>query len=238
MRRWVGVFIVGVIVGGLSGMALYHSYLEKEMSETIAPQESADELQETVKTVLEKNEKLSRENLDLKTRLSSLTLITPAPKENIVVETIPNRLYFDKVHSVFTWARRTIYVIMYSMAQYLEYPLGHEARLLSALIDARKRGVEVRVLLESGVNDDLAHQNRQTGDYLSKFGITVKFDSRGITTHDKLIIVDSKIVVVGSTNWTYHAIDENNEASVVIYSESVGLKFQKYFLELWRKYMV
>jgi phosphatidylserine/phosphatidylglycerophosphate/cardiolipin synthase-like enzyme len=238
MRRWVGVFIVGLIVGGLSGMALYHSYSEKKVSETIAPQQRVDELQETVKTVLEKNKKLSQENLDLKTRLLTLTLITPAPTEDIIVETIPNRLYFDKVHSVFTEARKTIYIIMFSMAHYPEYPLAHEARLLSALIDARKRGVEVRILLESGGNGDLAYQNKQTGDYLSKFDITVKYDSREITTHDKLIIVDSRIVVVGSTNWTYSAIDENNEASVVIYSESVGLKFQKYFLELWRKYLV
>ncbi|MFQ5891636.1 MAG: phospholipase D-like domain-containing protein, partial [Candidatus Methanofastidiosia archaeon] len=133
----------------------------------------------------------------------------------------------------------SIYILMYSMKYYPEYPNDHNSKLLKALIDASKRGVDVMVILEiSDFNNNLNQENTETAKYLKRNGVKVKFDSKYIQTHSKVLIVDKRIVVVGSTNWSYYAIDKNTEASVMIYSEEIGEEFAKYFLELWRKYLI
>jgi phosphatidylserine/phosphatidylglycerophosphate/cardiolipin synthase-like enzyme len=234
MKRVVIFFIAGLIAGGIMGGFLSH-YLADTRAD--AENGGADCVQafERLEWLTEENERFEKENLDLETELSALRLATPPPQEETRVEAIPNRVYFDKVHSIISGARHTVFVIMYSMDYYPDYPYGHQSRLLSDLIAAKKRGVDVRVLLEiSDWNENLTDQNRTTADYLKKNGVEVRFDTLDTTTHSKLLVVDSRIVVVGSVNWTYSAIDENNEASVVVYSNAIAIRFGKYFQELWQ----
>ena len=54
-----------------------------------------------------------------------------------------------------------------------------------------------------------------------------------ITTHAKLMIIDSGIVVVGSHNWTYSALAENNETSIVINSSDINSDETVYFQGIW-----
>ena len=61
----------------------------------------------------------------------------------------------------------------------------------------------------------------------------IKLDNPNTTTHTKLIIVDGKIVLVGSTNWSHTAINKNHEANVLIYSEEVAQEFERYFSKIW-----
>ncbi|MFC1643917.1 phospholipase D-like domain-containing protein [Candidatus Omnitrophota bacterium] len=49
--------------------------------------------------------------------------------------------------------------------------------------------------------------------------------SRKYTTHDKLIIVDSRYVVVGSHNWSIKALKQNNEASSIIDSPQLAREY-------------
>jgi len=41
--------------------------------------------------------------------------------------------------------------------------------------------------------------------------------------------------IVGSTNWTYYALEENNETSVVIKSDEINMAYRKYFLKIKKK---
>jgi phosphatidylserine/phosphatidylglycerophosphate/cardiolipin synthase-like enzyme len=50
--------------------------------------------------------------------------------------------------------------------------------------------------------------------------------------HCKLIIIDGKTVIVGSTNWSYYAIDKNREASVVIRDERIARIFEEYLFSI------
>jgi len=63
-------------------------------------------------------------------------------------------------------------------------------------------------------------------------------DKEDITTHKKLLIIDCRYTVVGSTNWSLAAIDSNNEASVFIDSQDIANQFTLYFLKLWSQYVV
>ena len=144
------------------------------------------------------------------------------------VQPIPNRLYYPAVHELLTQAEKSIHIVMFEMFYYRKYPESLENQLVHDLIDAHKRGVNVEVILERGTFGGITRRNRKEGGFmLSKAGVKVYFESRSKTTHNKLIIVDERYTVIGSTNWSYHGLEKNNEASVLI--DSIPLA--KFFLE-------
>jgi phosphatidylserine/phosphatidylglycerophosphate/cardiolipin synthase-like enzyme len=59
--------------------------------------------------------------------------------------------------------------------------------------------------------------------------VDVIFDSPEKTTHAKLMIVDAQMTLLGSTNWTYYALTNNHEASLLIRSKEVAKELTDYF---------
>ncbi len=43
------------------------------------------------------------------------------------------------------------------------------------------------------------------------------------------MVVDGKLILLGSTNWTYYALTNNHEASVLIQSKELGKALVDYF---------
>jgi len=43
------------------------------------------------------------------------------------------------------------------------------------------------------------------------------------------MVVDGHLILLGSTNWTYHALTTNNETSILIRSKEVAKAFTDYF---------
>jgi len=157
---------------------------------------------------------------------SSLQIVLAFPAKH--VEPIPNRLYYPAVHKLLSEAKESIHIVMFEMFYYPKYPDSLENRLVRDLIDAHKRGVNVEVILEQGTVEKVTIRNQKEGGFmLSKAGVDVFFDSLPQTTHNKLIIVDDRYTVIGSTNWSYHGLEKNNEASVLI--DSIPLA--RFFLE-------
>ena len=156
----------------------------------------------------------------------SLQVVFALPAKD--VKPIPNRLYYPAVHELLTQAEKAIHVVMFEMFYYPKYPESLENQLVQDLIDAHKRGVNVEVILEQGTFGRITRRNRREGGFmLSQAGVKVYFDSRSKTTHNKLIIVDERYTIIGSTNWSYHGLEKNNEASVLIDSAPLA----KFFLE-------
>jgi len=97
--------------------------------------------------------------------------------------------------------------------------------LADALIDARQRGVSVKVVLEPSV-----YQNSAISDYLLNGGVEVNWASKKFhNTHSKFAVFDDSIVLVGSTNWSENAMEYNREASVIIYSKEISERFERIF---------
>lgn len=95
---------------------------------------------------------------------------------------------------------------------------------------AAARGVKIRVLLDDDV-DSSADRVRDLK--AASTNIDAKVDDWSGTTHVKLIIVDDKDVLVGSTNLSKAALYHNNEANLWI-SEPVAVQaFSSYFDELF-----
>jgi len=103
--------------------------------------------------------------------------------------------------------------------------------VVEALERAKYRGVIVRVIMEKRV---MSYQNTQMYDELEAKGFAVKFASTIFDlTHSKFIIIDEKIVLVGSHNLSFSALYENREASVIIFDEKIAEKFRDIFEQDW-----
>jgi phosphatidylserine/phosphatidylglycerophosphate/cardiolipin synthase-like enzyme len=86
------------------------------------------------------------------------------------------------------------------------------------------------VILEVREGEDrTTKRNRQTGKILSDGGVKVIYDSLSKTNHAKWMVVDGESTLLGSTNWTYYALTNNHEVSVLIQSKEVAKELIDYF---------
>ena len=82
----------------------------------------------------------------------------------------------------------------------------------SALADAGRRGVAVRV-----VADDKANSDRYTAvTYLANQGVPVRLNDRYAIMHNKFMVIDGKNVETGSFNYTASAASRNAENALLI----------------------
>jgi len=146
------------------------------------------------------------------------------------VQLVTDAQYFQVAKKMIREAKSSIQVMMFEMGYYDRYPNTPSNLLVKELIDAKKRGVKVEVILEVREGRDrTTERNRNTGKILSSGGVEVIYDPLFKTTHAKLMVVDGQLALVGSTNWTYYALTNNNEVSVLIRSKEVAKVLVDYF---------
>jgi phosphatidylserine/phosphatidylglycerophosphate/cardiolipin synthase-like enzyme len=146
------------------------------------------------------------------------------------VQLVTDTLYFQTAQKMIREAKTTIHVMMFEMGYYDDHPNTLSNLLIKELIDARKRGIRVEVILDVREGEDRAtKRNRRTGKILSGGGVEVIYDSLSKTTHAKLMIVDGKFTLVGSTNWTHYALTNNHEVAVLVKSREVAKEMIDYF---------
>ncbi|MCX8118392.1 MAG: phospholipase D-like domain-containing protein [Desulfobacterota bacterium] len=176
-----------------------------------------------------------------KSRLALLTLwlIAPffaspvlgLPAEDVQVVT--DAQYFEVARKMIREARSSLLVMMFEMGYYEKYPQTPSNLLIKELIEAKKRGVRVEVVLEAREGDDrTTKRNRQTGKILSEGGVEVTYDPLFKTMHAKALVADGEWALVGSTNWVFSSLTSNNEVSVLIKSKEVARALTDYFHQL------
>jgi phosphatidylserine/phosphatidylglycerophosphate/cardiolipin synthase-like enzyme len=98
------------------------------------------------------------------------------------------------------------------------------------LLQAAKRGVEVRVVVPVGNPGD----DKGWATFLSQNGIDVRvLDSPYI--HAKLFVADGSTVLVGSTNTSNQAIEENRELSIMVKDAVVTKRILETFEKDWKR---
>ena len=132
-------------------------------------------------------------------------------------------------------AERSIHVTMYRMSYYSGYSDSLANELIHALIDAAHRGLDVKVLLDDcAYYEDSAEANLTSAILLHQRGVEVRLDDPGLTTHAKLVVIDGKTVLLGSTNWNYYSLEKNCETNIVFAGlPEVAAPFEAYFHALW-----
>jgi len=146
----------------------------------------------------------------------------PDAGDGLLVIPIENRGYAPMLKNLIDNATSTIYVAMNELSIY-----SPVKTLLDALISAHGRGVTVHVIYEGSYSS-----NSEAANYLKNAGIAVENDS-WVFLHAKLVVIDGKIVYVGSHNWSPYALKYNNEYGIIIFNSTMGKFFDEYFMSLW-----
>ncbi len=153
-------------------------------------------------------------------------------QDDSTIEVINNGNYSPRVLDLIKNSQICTYIVMYAMKYYTMDDSSGVNELLMALVDAKKRGIEIKIILDNTTAVDYP----ETTNYLKSNLISYKVHPGTITTHAKLLIIDNSITVIGSHNWTESAFNSNNETSVVIYLKTVAEKEKDYFFDLYNKY--
>lgn len=102
-------------------------------------------------------------------------------------------------------------------------------QVLAHLQKAAGRGVRVSAVLERGPEgDNVSPENRVTAEKMGRSGISVCFDAPDRTTHAKLVVIDRRVLFVGSHNLTQSALKYNHEVSVRIDSPALAEEALRY----------
>lgn len=102
-------------------------------------------------------------------------------------------------------------------------------RIADALIDAHKRGIRVRLVIE----DDYA--GNADIQRLKSAGIPIVHDDRSGLMHNKFLVVDSFAVWTGSFNATDNGAVRNNNNAVIVRSPEVAENFEAEFEEMFAR---
>jgi len=102
------------------------------------------------------------------------------------------------------------------------------APIAKAVVDAHKRGVKVKVILDKSQRTE----KYSSADFLLHAGINVSIDDKHRIAHNKIMIVDSNIVITGSFNFTKAAEESNAENLLIIRDADLSAKY----IENWNKH--
>ena len=102
--------------------------------------------------------------------------------------------------------------------------------LAAAIIRAYDRGVKVRILLDDGQDSDKG--NRQFPKLIDA-GIAVRVEHVTGLLHHKFAVIDERLVITGSYNWSDNADDNNFENVVFISCKEIAEVYVKEFKEIW-----
>lgn len=103
-------------------------------------------------------------------------------------------------------------------------------RLTQILIGLHQKGVKVRIIA-----DNLMETAAATSDLpkLRKAGIEVRVDQSRMHMHHKFAVVDGKICISGSLNWTTGALKNNRENIIISRCKRIATTFAAEFARLW-----
>jgi phosphatidylserine/phosphatidylglycerophosphate/cardiolipin synthase-like enzyme len=87
--------------------------------------------------------------------------------------------------------------------------------IATALIQACRRGVDVRLLLDAASTGD----NRTQAIRAREAGASVYLDGKHGLAHNKIILIDHRILITGSFDFTSEAEDQNAENILILHDQ-------------------
>ena len=113
--------------------------------------------------------------------------------------------------------------------------------------DAVRRGVKVRILVESDITDQKAvkYASREAYETLLAKGIEI-YEYSPTMMHGKAVVVDGVLSIFGSANFDNRSLELNDELNVAVFSPALAARFLEDFendltvsrrvdLETWRR---
>jgi phosphatidylserine/phosphatidylglycerophosphate/cardiolipin synthase-like enzyme len=134
------------------------------------------------------------------------------PTPQIKVSFSPKGGCTEVVVEALNQAKATVLVQAYSFTS---------APIAKALVDAHKRGVAVRVILDKSQRTE----KYSSADFVAHAGIPTSIDARHAIAHNKIMVIDGLTVLTGSFNFTRAAEENNAENLLVIRDAELARKY-------------
>lgn len=126
----------------------------------------------------------------------------------------------DLIRDEFARARRKVDVCVFTIT---------DDRIRAAMLDARRRGVAMRVISDN----DKSMDEGSDIEPLRRAGVEVRVDQSEAHMHHKFALFDDARLLSGSYNWTRSAANYNQENVVVTAERAVVERFRGEFERLW-----
>ena len=148
----------------------------------------------------------------MKTFLLALLLAVSIQAAEIQVYFSPQGGCTEAVVANLDKATNTVLVQAYSFTS---------APIAKALVDAKKRGVKVQVILDKSQRTE----RYSSADFVQRAGIATFIDAKHAIAHNKIMVIDGKTILTGSFNFTKAAEEKNAENLLVIQDAALAAKY-------------
>jgi len=148
----------------------------------------------------------------MKTFLLALLLAVSIQAADIQVYFSPQGGCTEAVVANLDKATNTVLVQAYSFTS---------APIAKALVDAKKRGVKVQVILDKSQRTE----RYSSADFVQRAGIPTFIDAKHAIAHNKIMVIDGKTILTGSFNFTKAAEEKNAENLLVIQDAALAAKY-------------
>jgi len=142
------------------------------------------------------------------------------------IETVIEKQFPKKVIPLIDSAKNSIDIIVYAWCWYSQNPGASVQLFNQAILRAVRRGVKVRVI---------ANYDRIVNILKGEGCQAKRLDTKGLV-HYKMMIIDNKIVITGSHNYTESAFERNLELSVILSNFDNISPFVSYFNNLFNSH--
>lgn len=150
------------------------------------------------------------------------------------INLLTDHAYYNSLMRDLSQAEHSIVIIMY-LFKATGYKSALPDHIIGMLLKEHKQGVDITVILNIDQKsnlykraDDLNEANLSVAKRLEDGGIKVYFDSPHRITHAKVVIIDKRIVYIGSHNFTQSALKYNHEVSVRVVSPVFAKELSRY----------
>jgi cardiolipin hydrolase len=104
-------------------------------------------------------------------------------------------------------------------------------RIARALVAAYERHIEIRIVTD----DDKVYDPGSDIRFLAEKGMNIRVDNSPSHMHHKFMVVDGRVLLTGSYNWTRSAGKNNHENLISMGEPYFVRRFQKEFELLWQR---
>ncbi|WP_233858200.1 phospholipase D-like domain-containing protein [Paraburkholderia sp. HD33-4] len=231
-----------VIIQDTTLAGIFGAFLDQDYASAKDHQTAADAGADMQRAVADANTKLAAEtNPPVNTRVIPTDgKYVPAKVFRNVNVSVTPLLTPDKVEGSTTQGQYLTNILqliasaehsLYIQLQYIESSSGSGDYngLLQAIADRVAAGVDVRLIESAEYGMKWAEKMKAAGVDLTQ---NIRLQRN---VHNKGFVVDSKVVVISSQNFSPAGIEDNRDAGVIIPSQPIAAYYEKFFVSDWEE---
>ena len=149
---------------------------------------------------------------------------------NFIIDDIEVKVFFSPQDK---GIERAILPIIDNAKDYIYIPIFvlTEKRVANSLIQAQKRGVKVKLIMDALS----CSTNHSKIDELRKANIEVKTENYAGKMHSKSMIIDDEYTIIGSMNFSDSGENKNDENFIVLKDKEITQAYKNFFDYQWDK---